>query len=222
MEKTLCSLDRKYEHIVLTVKKENEESCGGRGQRGRGNRRTGRGRDNFNYGGVRDQNHPHAQRGRGRDNFSRTYNHSRYEKTTIQCYNCKKYVHYSSECRYRSQNDVFEKANFVEKKNDEEEPTLLLSCNDKNDNQVNTSYLDTGASNHMCGRKELFVELNELSHGHVTLGELSKRPLKGKGKILIKTKNGGHLFISDIYYVLDMKNNILSVGQLLEKGYNIL
>ncbi|KAL4194812.1 hypothetical protein AMTRI_Chr05g61400 [Amborella trichopoda] len=178
----------------LTMKEENEKSPGGKGQRGRGNGRRGRGRGNFNYGGQ------------GRGNFSRTYNHSRYGKSMIQCYNCKKYGHYT---------------NFVEKKNDEEEPTLLLAYNDKNDNQMDTWYLDTGASNYMCGRKEFFVEFNELSHGHVTFGDISKGPLKGKGQILIKVKNGGHQLISDVYYVPDMKNNILSVGRLLETGYNI-
>ncbi|KAL4179275.1 hypothetical protein AMTRI_Chr13g86480 [Amborella trichopoda] len=156
----------------LTMKEENEECRGGRGQTGHGNGRRGRGRGNLNYGGVRDQNHPQAQRGRGRGNFSRPCSHSRYGKSTMQCYNCKKCGHYSSECRYCSQNDVFEKANFVEKKNDEEEPTLLLAYNDKNDNQMDTWYLDTGASDYMCGRKELFVKLNELSHGHVTFGDL--------------------------------------------------
>ncbi|KAL4191257.1 hypothetical protein AMTRI_Chr07g79710 [Amborella trichopoda] len=158
----------------LTMKKDNEEFRGGRGQRGCGNGRRGRGRGNFNM---------------------EPYNHSRYRKFTIQCYNCKKYGHYTSECRYSSLNDVVEKTNFVEKKNDEEEPTLLLAYNDNNDNQMDTWYLKTGENNHMCGRKELFVELNELSHGHVTFGDLSKRPLKGKGKILIKMKNGGHQFI---------------------------
>ncbi|KAL4195126.1 hypothetical protein AMTRI_Chr05g63070 [Amborella trichopoda] len=167
------------------MKEEKEESGGGRGQRGRGNGRRRCGRGNFNYGGVRGQNHLQAQRGRGRGNFSRPYNYSRYGKSTIQCNNCKKYGHYSSECRNCSQNDVFEKANLVEKKNDEEEPTLLLAYNDKNDNQMDTWYLDTGASNCI--------------HGHVTFGDLSKRSLKGKGKSLIKMKNGGHQFISNVY-----------------------
>ena len=55
----------------------------------------------------------------------------------------------------------------------------------------------------------------------VTFGDSSKIPVKGKGKILIQLKNGNHDFISDVYYVPDMKNNILSLGQLLEKGYDI-
>jgi len=45
--------------------------------------------------------------------------------------------------------------------------------------------------------------------------------MKGKGNILIRLKNGEHQFISNVYYVLNMKSNILSLGQLLEKGYEI-
>ena len=38
---------------------------------------------------------------------------------------------------------------------------------------------------------------------------------------MISLKNGKHQFISNVYFVLDMKNSILSLGQLLEKGYDI-
>jgi len=57
--------------------------------------------------------------------------------------------------------------------------------------------------------------------GNVSFGDNSKTPVKGKGKILIHLKDGRHEFISNVYYVLDMKNNILNLGQLLEKGYDI-
>nr|GEZ55561.1 retrovirus-related Pol polyprotein from transposon TNT 1-94 [Tanacetum cinerariifolium] len=46
-------------------------------------------------------------------------------------------------------------------------------------------------------------------------------PVKGKGKILIRPKDGSHQYISDVYNVPNLKSNILSVGQLLEKNYNI-
>ena len=38
---------------------------------------------------------------------------------------------------------------------------------------------------------------------------------------MIHERNGGHQFISNVYYVPNMKNNILSLGQLLERGYVI-
>ncbi|XP_052193895.1 uncharacterized protein LOC127802223 [Diospyros lotus] len=84
-----------------------------------------------------------------------------------------------------------------------------------------TWYLDTGASNHMCGRKEFFAELNEEFSGTITFGDLSQRSVKGKGKILLQLKTGGRSYISDVYYVPEMKNNILSLGQLLERVYDI-
>ena len=40
--------------------------------------------------------------------------------------------------------------------------------------------------------------------------------------ILIKLKDGSHQFISDVYYILRMKSNILSLWQLLEKGYEMI
>jgi len=40
-----------------------------------------------------------------------------------------------------------------------------------------------------------------------------------KGRILITLKNGDHRYIYDVFYVPDMKSNLLSMGLLGEKGY---
>ncbi|XP_062103447.1 uncharacterized protein LOC133814515 [Humulus lupulus] len=140
--------------IQLNLKEENfsnnrdqrirgHDQGSGRG-RGRGQGREERGGfNNFNYG-ERSQN-SQATRGRGRGN-----SWSRNDKSHIKCYNCNKFGHYASEFRSRK---VEEKVNFVEDKGGEE-GTLLLACKDKDEGQENRWYLDTGASNHMCGQRE--------------------------------------------------------------------
>ncbi|RZB46593.1 Heparanase-like protein 2 [Glycine soja] len=189
----------------------------GRGQdRGRGRGHGGEGRGGYNNhsnkfnNGERSWN-PQVTSGRGRGN-----SWSRYDKSQIKCFNCNKIGHYASECRFSKK--VEEKANFVEEKGGEEE-TLLLACQNKFEEKRNKWYLDTGASNHMCSDQSMFVEINEATTCDVSFGDDSKIPVKGK--ILIRLKNGSHQFISNVYYVPNMKNNILSLGQLLEKGYDI-
>lgn len=46
--------------------------------------------------------------------------------------------------------------------------------------------------------------------------------MQGAGKVLIKRKDGNQSFISDVLFVPCMKNNLLSLGQLLEKGYVLI
>jgi hypothetical protein len=73
----------------------------------------------------------------------------------------------------------------------------------------------------MCGDKDNFIELDEVIRGKVNFVNYSKVAIKGKCMILIKLKEESHQFIGDVYYILTIKSNILSLGQLLEKGYEI-
>jgi len=73
----------------------------------------------------------------------------------------------------------------------------------------------------MCGMKEAFVDIDESYKGNITFGDLSQKPVEGRGRILIKLKNGEQKFISVVFNIPEMKNNILSLGQFLEKGFKV-
>ncbi|RDY06156.1 hypothetical protein CR513_09902, partial [Mucuna pruriens] len=79
-------------------------------------------------------------------------------------------------------------------------------------------YLDIGCSNHMNGNKGWFVNLDENVKTMVKFVNNSIVTAEGMGKVLIH-RRGQQSFITDILYVSQMKTNLLSLGQLLEKGY---
>ncbi|KAE9585546.1 hypothetical protein Lalb_Chr25g0290091 [Lupinus albus] len=66
----------------------------------------------------------------------------------------------------------------------------------------------------MCGSKSSFSYLDENLRSKVSFGDCSTVDVMGKGDIKIQTKNGLVETISNVFYVLDLKSNLLSVGQL--------
>jgi hypothetical protein len=97
----------------------------------------------------------------------------------------------------------------------------MTAYDEKDTNNEKFWYIDTGASNHMCGYKYLFTEMRVVEDGHISFGDASKIQVKGQGTISYLQKNGLKGLIENIYYVSDLKSNIPSMGQLMEKRYSV-
>eukprot|EP00253_Pinus_taeda_P015909 PITA_15909 len=80
---------------------------------------------------------------------------------------------------------------------------------------------DFGCSNHMIGDIALFSKLDQSVKSQFTLGTDSKVSVMGKGEVKIFTKKGEKKTIEDVYYVHGMKCNLLNIGQLVQKGFNV-
>jgi hypothetical protein len=65
-------------------------------------------------------------------------------------------------------------------------------------------YLDTGATNHMMGRCDIFSHLDQAVRGSVKF-----------------ERNGKHKALDGVYYIPKLHNSIASVGQLNEIGSKI-
>jgi len=72
-------------------------------------------------------------------------------------------------------------------------------------------YLDIGTSNHMCGHKHLFIDIQRGRRWTCVFWKLNEGSNQGRGKIFFSKKNGKSSTIEDMCYVLDLKNNILSI-----------
>jgi hypothetical protein len=105
-----------------------------------------------------------------------------------------------------------ENTNFVAKEETENNDVVLLANKENCHEKENVWYLDTGASNHMCGYKYMFTKLKEITYGHVSFSDASKVRVECEDNILIKLKDRTQNFILSVYYVLKMKSNILSLG----------
>jgi len=97
----------------------------------------------------------------------------------------------------------------------------LLACGKFDGSNSNTWYLDTGASNHMCGIKQAFVDINESYKGNITFGDLSQRPVDGRCIILIKIKNGEQKFISEVFLCSKREEQHFEFGAVLKKGFEV-
>ncbi|XP_026378735.1 uncharacterized protein LOC113273192 [Papaver somniferum] len=97
---------------------------------------------------------------------------------------------------------------------------MLLAFHTPEEQPQHKWYLDTGCNNHMCGRKELFNSLDESVRSIVKFGNNSTIPVMEKGRIGIVLNNGAKTYIMDVFYVPGLHQNLLSMGQLLEKGYS--
>ncbi|XP_016649728.1 PREDICTED: uncharacterized protein LOC107881140 [Prunus mume] len=112
------------------------------------------------------------------------------------------------------------RANFAEKEKKDDE-AILMVCQTMEKPQKNVWYLDTSCSNHMFGEKSIFSTLDESFTTTVRFGDDSKVSVLGKGDIKIWAKDNSVHTISSVLFVPSLKRNLLSLGQLHEKGYEI-
>lgn len=112
-------------------------------------------------------------------------------------------------------------SSYSDDSSDSDEPVLLMATIAVEPCDSDTWYLDTRCSNHMTSRKEWIVDLDDNKKGRVHFADDRTLLVAGVGNIMIKCRDGKSAIITDVLLVPDMKSNLLSMGQLLEKGLSM-
>lgn len=173
-------------------------------------------------------------RGRGRGRGRASPN-----KSTVECYKCHRLGHFQNECpkweeeanyaNLEEKEDMLLMA-YVEEEEENEtseieienaEQLLMVYSGKKENLRKRAWFLDSGCSNHMSGNQELFSWMNENFKHSVKLGNDKQMEVVGKGNVKLVLNDASYT-ISDVYYVPELKNNLLSLGQLQEKEITII
>lgn len=105
---------------------------------------------------------------------------------------------------------------------DESEELLLMAYVEMSGgNRNNLWFLDSGCSNHMCGDRSLFCDLDEDFNEMVRLENNMRMNVVGKGNVRLFLEGTSHV-VTEVFYVPELKNHLLSIGQLQEKGLAVL
>lgn len=100
-----------------------------------------------------------------------------------------------------------------------EEMLLMAYVSDKEVSREESWFLDSGYSNHMCGKGEPFSNFEGNFREMVKLEDNSE--VMGKRNVRMMV-NGFLQIVNGVFYVPGLKNSLLSIGQLVEKGLQIL
>jgi hypothetical protein len=77
-------------------------------------------------------------------------------------------------------------------------------------------YLDSGATNHMSGCRDAFIDIDTSIGGSVRFGDDSRVPIEGFGTVLFEGKTGQHIPLTGVYFIPKLTSIIVSLGQLEE------
>jgi len=74
----------------------------------------------------------------------------------------------------------------------------------------------------MTGSRAAFSELDGEVTGSVKFGDGSRVTICGQGTVIFRCKNGEQRALTDVYYTPQLRLSIVSLGQLDERGSEVL
>ncbi|XP_019427122.1 PREDICTED: uncharacterized protein LOC109335444 [Lupinus angustifolius] len=209
------------------------KSFGGRnGFRGRGGRKECRSGNHKNFQ-HRDQDkidHDKPENSTRRVSLNQWKGGRRsIDKKKVRCFKYNRTCHFSNECKAPpSQSDgrgkQHSEAHMVKEEIEAEvddQPLLLMMVTNQVSKNNDIWYIDSGCLSHMTGHRDWLVIFDEKKKSNVRFVDNRVIQAEDTGDVLINRKDDKHAMITNVLYVPNMKNNMISMRQLLEKGFSM-
>ncbi|XP_071933991.1 uncharacterized protein [Coffea arabica] len=133
----------------------------------------------------------------------------------VQCRSCNQKGHVEKVCKNNRRDQHAQVAD-----QQEEEQLFVATCFAS---KISSEawLIDSGCTHHMAYDESIFKELDKSYISKVKIGNGDCIGVKGKGNVVIDYGSDTKI-IYDVLYVPEINQNLLSVGQLLEKNYSVV
>ncbi|XP_059306526.1 uncharacterized protein LOC132057968 [Lycium ferocissimum] len=136
----------------------------------------------------------------------------------MRCRKCHKLGHAEIICKEKGPQQL-NKAQIADQQ--EEEQLFVATCFISKSTSSESWLIDSSCTDHMTHDEEIFRVLDRSVTSKVRIGNSDYLPAKGKGTVAIESYSGTKL-ISDVLYVPEIDQNLLSVGQFLENNFKLI
>ncbi|KAJ4701136.1 Retrovirus-related Pol polyprotein from transposon TNT 1-94 [Melia azedarach] len=175
---------------------------------------TGTSADNQAAGLVGSGSYGHGNSGKKK--FKKPV--SKGPKPNDVCNYCKEKGHWKSDCpKKKRQQDKPTSTAAVADTNSEEDIVLVA---DEHTDHNDVWILDSGASYHICPRREWFTTYEQVDGGNISMANSFVCKAVGIGSIKIRTHDGKFCTLNDVRHVPLMTKNLISLSMLDNKGFS--
>jgi hypothetical protein len=144
------------------------------------------------------------------------------DMSKVNCFACHKFGHHAGHCpnKKKQQTAASTKVEDFSAKFDKE--ISLVVCLSTRATHSNVWYIDSGASRHMIGVREHLTDLTQIGDLEVVLGDDRVVKAVGSGTVSFHKESLPPMLLRYVLYVHGLKNNLISVSTIEERGYEVL
>ena len=144
-----------------------------------------------------------------------------FKKIKGSCWVCGKPGHKAQECRHRKDQNV---TRTNQAHMHEVDDNLVVVVTETNlVSNVKGWWIDTRATRHICGDKNLFSKYKQIDDGeNLYMGNSSTSNVEGKGNMMLKFTSGNVVTLTDVLHVPEIRKNLVSGPILSKKGFKLV